>query len=95
MSNIKAQLTSELAATDWNDLKPHAQRDAIIIVDQSLNLVDVGVAIANDNTMLVQEWITGKLIYKPSVEELSFLNNNPQQQFNALIVQPFVLISQI
>jgi hypothetical protein len=92
MSDIKNQLSEEMAAIEWSELIPHAQRDAVIVVNQSLSLVDVGVAMANDDVTSVQNWIGQQLIHKPSVDELSAWNNEPQKKFNTLIVQPFVLV---
>ena len=92
MSDVKAQLTEQLAEVEWSDLIPHAQRDAVIVVNEELSIVDVGVAIANDNVMLVQQWIGQRLIHKPSFDELSDWNNQPDKKFSTLIVQPFVLV---
>ena len=92
MADIKTQLTQDLAEVPWQDLIPHAQRDAIIVVTDLLDLVEVGVAIAQDETQRVQRWISEQLIYKPSSEQLSAWNSQPEQAFSALIVQPFVLI---
>ncbi|MEB3249931.1 MAG: DUF2288 family protein [Merismopediaceae bacterium] len=92
MTDIKHQLTEELAPMDWETLMPHAKRDAIIVIDPALDLIDVGVAIAEDQANLVQNWISELLIHKPSQEELSHWNDNVGQEFLTLIVQPFVLI---
>lgn len=95
MSDIKTQLSEQLADIQWGDLIPHARRDALIIVTDSLNMIEVGEAIAQDNVSLVQEWISQQLIYKPSAEQLMTWNDNPQKTFSALIVQPFVLASPV
>ena len=95
MEPIKNQLLEELAEVEWSDLIPHAQRDAIILVSDSLNLIEVAEAIASDNVQLVQNWIATKLIEKPSQEQLSNWNSLPTSLFNTLIVQPFVLIQSI
>ena len=92
MEDIKNRLTQDLADVDWNDLKPHAQRDAVIVVNGNLNLLDVGVAIAQDDKIAVEHWITEQLISKPSNQQLSDWNINPTQLFKTLIVQPFVLV---
>jgi hypothetical protein len=92
MSYLKTQLIEQLAEINWQDLKPHAQRDALIFVDQNLDLVEVGYAIAKDNTQVVQNWISEQLIQKPTSQQLSFWNENPQQKFATIIVKPFVLI---
>ncbi len=95
MSDFKTQLTEELAPMDWETLIPHAKRDAIIVVDNALDLVEVGVAIAEDNTALVKNWLSELLLHKPSQEELNDWNSQPEKQFNTLIVQPFVLVTAI
>ena len=95
MTDIKHQLTEELAPMDWETLIPHAKRDAIIVVDPALDLVEVGVAIAEDQANTVQNWISELLIHKPSREELSRWNENLTQEFLTLIVQPFVLIKPV
>jgi hypothetical protein len=95
MEPIKNQLLEELAEVAWSDLIPHAQRDAIIFVSDSLNLIEVAEAIASDNVQLVQNWIVTKLIEKPTQEQLSSWNSLPTSVFNTLIVQPFVLIQSM
>ena len=92
MSNIKTQLTEQIANIEWNLLIPHAQRDALVVVKEQLDLLDVAVAVAEDDSTLVQDWIAQQLIYKPSPQDLSTWNSEPSKQFTTLIVQPFVLV---
>lgn len=92
-ASLKTQLSEQIANSQWIDLLPHARRDALIVVDDALDLLEVGEAIAQDDVTLVQQWIAENLIHKPSVAELNTWNDNPQQTFSTLIVQPFVLIN--
>jgi hypothetical protein len=92
MEDLRNQLAEELANIEWSSLVPHAQRDALIVVDASVSIVDVGVALANDDVSSVQRWIADKTIYKPSPEQLSVWNQEPEREFSTLIVQPFVLV---
>jgi hypothetical protein len=92
-TSLKTQLSEQLADSEWTDLIPHAKRDALIVVNDSLDMLEVAEAIAKDNVMLVQQWISQQLIHKPSAEELNLWNDNPTQTFSTLIVQPFVLIN--
>lgn len=89
---LRAELAEIMAEIEWNWLIPHAKRDALVMVTQGLNLLDVGVAIANDNVTAVQQWIGEQLIYKPSPAQLATWNQQPTRQFMALIVQPYVLV---
>jgi hypothetical protein len=93
MDAIQQQLTEELAPMDWETILPHAKRDAVIVVDPSLDLVTVGLAIATDQVNQVNHWISELLIHKPSPTELTDWNNQPAQKFQTLIVQPYVLIT--
>lgn len=95
MSDLRDELKESLDEAEWNWLIPHADRDAVIVVATELDLVDVGVAIVNDNTASVQQWIAQQLLYKPSLEQKIVWDTNQGKRFNALIVQPYVLIQEL
>jgi hypothetical protein len=95
MSDLQTQLSQEMAQMPWSDLIPHAKRDSLILVNHRLNLLEVGVAVAKDNATLVNQWISEGLLAKPTQQQLSLWNDLPEQKFNTIIVQPFVLISQL
>lgn len=94
MGDLRTELAETLDETEWSWLIPHAKRDALILVTQNLHLLDVGVAIADNNVASVQHWIGEQLIYKPSADQLSHWNQNPTRRFTALIVQPYVLAQE-
>jgi hypothetical protein len=95
METLRAELANNLDEAELDWLKPHIQKDAVILVVPELDLLDVGVAIASDNTMSVQHWIGEQLLVKPSPEILNRWNANPQQKFQAMIIQPYVLVQEI
>jgi hypothetical protein len=92
MSDLRSELLEAVDEATWEWLMPHARRDALIWVDDQLDLADVGVAIVNDTATTVHHWIAEALIQKPSQLQLSEWNANPALRFKALIVQPYVLI---
>ncbi|BFM41249.1 DUF2288 domain-containing protein [Synechocystis sp. LKSZ1] len=92
MTDIQTQLRDELAPMDWETIIPHVKRDAVIIVDPSLDLIEVATAIAEDQVAPVQNWIQAGLLHKPSTADLSDWNHDLKKEFQTLIVQPFVLI---
>lgn len=94
MSDLRAELAELLDEAEWNWLMPHAERDAVVVVDKGLDLLDVGVAIASDDVSSVQHWIVEQLIYKPSPEQKQDWNVNHKKRFNALIVSPYVLVQE-
>jgi hypothetical protein len=94
MANLRAELTEMMDEVEWSWLLPHAKRDALIVVTPEMDLLEVGVAIANDNVVRVQHLIGEQLIYKPSIAQLDDWNQNPSKRFTALIVQPYVLVQE-
>jgi hypothetical protein len=95
MNDLQAQLTEELDEAEWEWMEPHLQRDAVIFVSHQLNLVQVAVAIANDQVAVVQDWISRQLIFKPTPMLVEQLNQTPTRRFQSLIVQPYVLLQDI
>ena len=96
MSNqdLRMQLQENLDEAEWDWLIPHAKRDAIIVVTPVLDLIEVGVAVASDNTAKVGVWISEALIAKPSAEQMGEWNSDRTKRFETLIVQPYVLIQE-
>lgn len=93
-AELREELAQSLDQAQWDWLMPHAKRDVVIVVSPNLNLLDVGVAIANDNATLVQSWIGTQQVRKPSTDELNAWNKNPDKRFNTLIVQPYVVVQE-
>ncbi len=93
-TDLRAELTENLDEAEWEWLIPHVQRDAVILVAVELDLLDVGVAIASDNTLKVQTWIDEALITKPSTVQVGEWNIQHTKRFNTLIIQPYVLVQE-
>lgn len=94
-TDLRQQLTTSQDEAAWEWLEPHAKRDAIIWVSDEIELVDVGMAIATDNTLQVQRWIDEQVICKPSADQLGQWNDDSSIRFNSLIIAPFVLIKSL
>jgi hypothetical protein len=94
MQDLRAELTQNLDEAEWEWLITHVQRDAVILVPIELDLVDVGIAIASDNILQVQQWIDEQLLAKPSVAQIGEWNSDRAKRFKSLIVQPYVLVQE-
>jgi hypothetical protein len=92
MSDLRADLAKMVDAAIWEWLSPHAARARVILVGAKLDIVDVGVALTEDNTQLVQSWIEDGWLRHPTSEELSAWNANKEKEFASLVVPPFVLV---
>ena len=92
MSNSRKDLEEMVDVALWEWLSPHAARARVILVGAKLDLVDVGIALTEDNTQVVQAWIEDGWLRHPTSEELSAWNENKEKEFTSLVVPPFVLV---
>ncbi|GBO52786.1 hypothetical protein APA_587 [Pseudanabaena sp. lw0831] len=91
MSNTRKDFEEMVDVALWEWLSPHAARARVILVGAKLDLVDVGIALTEDNKQLVQSWIEDGWLRHPTAEELSAWNVNKEKEFTSLVVPPFVL----
>ena len=92
MSDVSEELAGVVDEAEWQWLEPHALRDGVILVAPTLELVEVGRAVAGDHAERIRTWLAQGLIGKPTPEQLRRWKLSPQRRFFSLIVQPYVLI---
>ena len=80
---------------EWTWLKPHLERDALIWVGPSLELLQVASAVAENKANEIQAHVTAGKLSKPSAEQIQSWDQEPSKKFNVIIVQPFVLIQEM
>ena len=90
--DLRLELSEMVEPAEWQWLSPHSNRDAIVVVDPELDLVDVGMAIATDNVTSVQRWIGEQLLVKPSADQLGDWTRDRTKRLKTLIIQPYVLV---
>jgi hypothetical protein len=95
MADLRAELAETLDRAEWEWLIPHVKRDVVLFVKPDLDLLDVGVAIASDDVLSVQNWISKQQIHKPSPDQLTVWNNEKNTRFQALIIQPYILVQEL
>ncbi len=95
MSEKVESFKRDLAEVHWRELKIHLQRDAIITVAQALDIIDVAVAVADDDKEIVEGWIGSEQLGKPTEEQLKTWEKTQEKPFRMLIVQPFILIQEV
>ncbi len=90
---LRQELANMVGPAQWHWLKPHIARDAVVFVDPGLDILEVGVALTNDNVQAVQRWIGEQLLTKPTAAQLQEWGaTGPAQALQSLIVQPYVLV---
>jgi hypothetical protein len=91
VSNYRKDLEEMVDVALWEWLSPHAARARVILVGANLDIVDVGIALTEDDSQLVQSWIEDGWLRHPSAEELSAWNADKERKFTSLVIPPFVL----
>jgi hypothetical protein len=79
---------------DWNYLRPHFKAGALVYVDSSLSLTEVGHAFSIDDAERVKEWRKSGDLVTPSEPHAVYWEESGAS-FRALVVSPFVLIQPI
>jgi hypothetical protein len=89
---LRIKLTERRGPVYYSDLVAHLERDGVFVVRADIDLVDCGIAIAQDDVASVERWIAEKKLRKPSQAERDSWPENPKRQWLSVIVQPFVLV---
>ena len=89
------RLREHFDEAEWAWIKPHTERGIVIVVDEFLDLLQVGDAIARDRSAEVQKWIDQNLLTKPTPQHILDWDANPKERFLCLIVQPYILIQDL
>lgn len=79
---------------DWKYLEKHYANGALLYVDPSLELTEVGKAFADDEAEKVAAWKKSGDILQPSTPHAMYWEE-AGQMFRALVVSPFVLAQPI
>lgn len=91
---MRESLAASMGPIEFTDIRAHLARDAVIVVDASLDLLDVAEAVARDDKARVGAWVEQGLMRKPTLEELEKWSKIEGPAWTAIVVQPFVLLRE-
>lgn len=92
MSPSRVELAEQIAAVEWHWLRPHHEQGRLYAVAADLDLADVALAVARDDSAAVRGWLAAGTLAKPDATQLAQWNADPTRPLNMVIVQPFVLV---
>jgi hypothetical protein len=90
---LYAKLLGETAAITWQELQPFFARGALLWVTPGMDLVEVAMAVAEDNGGQVGEWLQSAAISKVEARLAEDLLARDPQLW-AVVVAPWVLIQE-
>ena len=88
---LKTALARSLGEAVWNDLDIHHQQGRLLFLESSLDIFEVGIALARDTREIVTTWLESESLRKPNESDIKSFLNNQKQVFLCMIVQPYVL----
>ena len=88
---LKAKMNLETAKMPWQDLERFFASGALIVVQPALDLTDVAVRIALDDSQAIQGWMHSGLIGQASDAEATKWHES-QANLWACVVKPWVLV---
>lgn len=92
--DLRTRLNGETAKIRWPELERHFARGVVVAVAPELDLIDVAVAMANDDTATIAPWLASGRVARPSVEQAQqWVASQPL--FWAVVVAPWVLIQEV
>jgi hypothetical protein len=94
MTQIKEELALSVDEADWSWLRAHLGRGGLILVDDTLDLVEAALKVASDDTAPIEKWISAGKIGKPSERQIHMWDSDARKRFAMLIISPYVLIQE-
>jgi len=91
----RAGIEATLGTVPGSDLAAHLRRDGVVWVDAALDLVTVGVALAEDDASAVSSWLQRGLVRRPDADERAAWEAAPERPWRVVVVQPFVLVQAL
>ncbi len=92
-STLYAKLLGETAAITWEELQPFFARGALLQVAGDADLVEVALAVAEDDQAKVAVWLEGGQLSKMQAEQAQdWLEHDPDLW--AVVVAPWVLVQE-
>lgn len=89
MSKVRDKLKQDLLqSAPWDALSDHIDN---IFVVRGVNIIDVGVAFAENDTTRVKDWLGDGRLRRPSPIQITKWEAD-RASFVALIVQPWILL---
>ena len=93
-ASVSDKLEKYTGEVDWTYLKKPFEADALLYVDPTLDLVEVGKAFAEDDAEAVKVWRSTGDIIQPGTAHAEYWEESGAK-FLALVVSPFVLVQPV
>lgn len=91
---LRRRLNSETSKLRWTELQRHYAGGNVVAVDTSLDLIEVAVGIAQDDTESVKKWMAdGRLAKLGDIQAAAW--QQADVELWAVVVKPWVLVQRV
>lgn len=87
----KAKIVGETAKAPWKELERFYAQGLLILVDNSLDLIETSFAISSDNAMQVSQWMESGLLKRIFDEQAIAWENNNVDVWT-VVIKPWILV---
>jgi hypothetical protein len=90
---LRAKLNGETARVAWAELQRHHARGVVVHVAGELDLIEVAVAMAQDDGAAVSQWMqSGQMVKMTDEKAMDWLKRDPDLW--SVVVAPWVLVQE-
>jgi len=93
VQEAKAKIFAETAKIPWKELEKLYAQGKLILVSDTLNLVDVGYSISLDDATKIIDWMESGLLVKAFDSQAKAWHNENAEVWS-VVVNPFVLVQE-
>ena len=85
---------NEVGTVSWSWLRPHEKHKILFPVVEKLDLIEVAIVVAEDQTAQVESWLTDGSLKRPSQEQIEKWEKSGGL-FSGIIVKPYVFFKAV
>jgi hypothetical protein len=93
LTPLEQELCRETAKVQWAEIESFFANGSLITVDNSLDLIQVAVAITKDDTVNMKAWMANKLVLNTN-DEMALNWQQSDISLWAIVVKPWVLVQE-
>lgn len=86
----KAKIVGETAKAPWKEIERFYAQGMLILVDKSLDLVEVGFAISSDDSKQVKQWMESNLLIRQFDQQAIEWEKNNTDLWT-VVIRPWIL----
>lgn len=90
---LRQTLNIESGKCNWNEIQVQFARGMVVVIDSTLDLIDVSTKFIKDDKAAIESWMNDKKIGRATDDDAKrWVTNDPT--FWAVVVPPWVLVQE-